>query len=125
MPAGGSDGNPVPTLRHRRVKTGRMKLVGRPVCTEKGDIALAERQIDLGEFVQRGELAGICLSNPDMGHGSGDRLRFVLSSKAVISPFHGSYSWSLLRVASTCTSSSREGEMWKSSPSVRYHSALS
>ena len=107
---------PVPALRQRRIKTGRMKLVGRLVCTEKGDVALAKRQVDLGEFVQRGELAGIRLSKPDMGHGSGDRLRFVLPSKAVVTLFHGSYSWSLLRAASSCTSSSREGKMWKSSP---------
>ena len=84
------DGDPVPALGERCGKAGRTKLVGRLLGAEEGDVLLAERQVDLGEVVQGGKLARIHRFQPDVGHGSGDRLRFVWPPGAVLTLLHGS-----------------------------------
>ena len=68
------DGDPLPAFGERRGKERGTELIRALLSAEEGDVLLAERQVDLGEFVERGKLARIGRFQPDMGHGFGDRL---------------------------------------------------
>ena len=98
------DGNPVPPLGKGGDKTSGAELVWLLVGAEEGDILLAERQVDLGEAIQGSKFASIHRFQPDVGHGFGDGLRYVLPPVVVFTLPHGSCSWlsfGLLRSASS------------------------
>jgi hypothetical protein len=82
------DGHPRPSFRKGRGKERGTYLIRTLLGTEQGDVLLAERQVDLGEIVQGGEFARIDRFQPDVGHGSGERLRVVWPPVAVLTLLH-------------------------------------
>src|SRR5260370_41768229 len=77
-----------------------MKFVRAFIGAKQHDVLLAERQVDLGEVVQGSELPRIHRFQPDMGHRSGDRLRFVLPLAVVLTLLHTCSTFSFLAAPS-------------------------
>src|SRR5258708_8359473 len=77
-----------------------MKFVRAFIGENQDDVLMAERQVDLGEVVQGSELPRIHRFQPDMGHRSGDRLRFVLPLAVVLTLLHTCSTFSFLAAPS-------------------------
>jgi hypothetical protein len=82
------DGHPLPAFGKGGGKERGTYLIRTLIGTKQSNVLLAEREVDLGEGIEGGELAFIGRFEPDMGHGSGDRLRVVWPSAVVLTLLH-------------------------------------
>ncbi len=71
------DSHPLPAFGERCGKERDTELIGTLSGTEQGDVLLTQCQVHLGKIVEHGKLARIGRFQPDVGHGSGERLRVV------------------------------------------------
>ncbi len=82
------DGHSVPAFRKGGGKERGTYLIRTLIGTEQGNVLLAERQVPLGQGIEGGELARIGRFQPDVGHGSGERLRVVWPPAMVLTLLH-------------------------------------